>query len=132
MKLSRREFLLLSAGLAAGCSSPSRSGNPSATTERVVNAGSVKNYLADGVYANFSAQGFFLVRRGGNFFALAAICTHRACRLTAEHDRSFSCPCHGSTFDANGKVTQGPARRDLPGFPVTLENGELLVKISGA
>jgi len=47
-------------------------------------------------------------------FALSSICTHRNCLLTAEPDHSFFCNCHGSTFDENGKVTEGPAKRNLP------------------
>ena len=39
----------------------------------------------------------------------------------------------GSTFDADGQVTQGPARRNLPAYEIfTDEKGNLLVKISDA
>ena len=38
---------------------------------------------------------------------------------------------HMDVKDADGKVTEGPARRDLPIFEIsTDENGNLLVKIS--
>jgi len=68
------------------------------------------------------------VRRGPDLFALSAICTHRKCKLDAEPDKTFYCPCHGSTFDANGHVTKGPARRDLPVLATSIdENGRLLV-----
>jgi glycine/D-amino acid oxidase-like deaminating enzyme/nitrite reductase/ring-hydroxylating ferredoxin subunit len=50
----------------------------------------------------------------GTLHAVAASCTHLGCRLafnTAE--RSWDCPCHGSRFDVDGHVLQGPAIKDL-------------------
>jgi cytochrome b6-f complex iron-sulfur subunit len=125
--INRRQFLILTVGFAAGC----KTGDNLATnTERIVNAGSVGNFAADGVYSNFRNQGFFVIRKGDKLFALSAICTHRKCKLTAEPDRSFSCPCHGSTFDPAGHVTAGPAKRDLLKFPAfPNEQGELVVNV---
>ena len=129
MNLTRREFLLLTAGMVAGCKAVD--GNSIASQERTVNAGPVRNYAADGVYNHFRDQGFFIIRRGDQLFALSAICTHRKCKLTAEPDRSFLCPCHGSTFDPTGHVTEGPARRDLPTLPTdTNEQGQLIVNVT--
>jgi Rieske Fe-S protein len=127
MKLNRRQFLILTAGVVAGCKTGD---NSVANGDRMVNAGKVGNFVADGVYSNFRDQGFFIIRQGDKLFALSAICTHRKCKLTAEPNHSFYCPCHGSTFDPNGKVTSAPARRDLPvlsTFPN--EQGELVVNI---
>ena len=50
----------------------------------------------------------------GTLHALSATCTHLGCRVsfnTAE--RSWDCPCHGSRFDLDGHVIQGPAIKDL-------------------
>jgi nitrite reductase/ring-hydroxylating ferredoxin subunit len=133
MHVNRRTFLFLSAAFAAGCAAPGGANYSAVNKERIVNAGPAGQYLADGVYTRFRDSGFFLVRRGANLFAISAICTHRKCKLDAEPDKTFYCPCHGSTFDANGKVTEGPARRDLPAFELsTDENGNLLVKITTA
>lgn len=99
---------------------------------RVVDAGPASRYGPDGVYDHFRDQGFFVIRKGKRLLALSAFCTHRKCKLTAEPDRSFYCECHGSTFDPNGKVTAGPAKRDLPMFPVVVnESGHLLVEVPG-
>ena len=99
--------------------------------EQTYDAGPIANYAADGVYTNFHDIGFFIIRHGGKLEALSSICTHRKCKLTAESDRSFYCHCHGSTFDPDGKVTDGPAKRDLPVLATfTSESGHLMVKVS--
>ena len=128
MMINRRQFLILTAGVIAGCKTD---GVPVASGERTVNAGAVSNYAADGIYNHFRDQGFFVIRKGDKLFALSAICTHRKCKLTAEPDRSFYCHCHGSTFDPGGHVTEGPAKRDLPVLPTFAnEQGQLIVKVS--
>jgi cytochrome b6-f complex iron-sulfur subunit len=128
--MNRRQFLILTAAAVfTGCQSMG-GGSAAVRGERVVNAGAVTDYAADGLYTRFRDQGFFVIRKGEQLFALSSICTHRTCKLDAESDRSFFCPCHGSTFDPSGKVTEGPARRDLPTLPsVTNENGQLLVTV---
>lgn len=132
--MDRRTFLILGATFTAGCvSTPGGAALSSAKEDRVVNAGPAAQYLADGIYTRFRDRGFFIIRRGANLFALSAICTHRNCKLDAEPDKTFYCPCHDSTFDPDGKVTQGPARRNLPVFTVsTDEKGDLLVTIPRA
>jgi arsenite oxidase small subunit len=51
----------------------------------------------------------------GTLLALSLLCTHVCCVCT--YDRTSNriyCPCHGSVFDANGNVLQGPASSPLP------------------
>jgi Rieske Fe-S protein len=130
--MNRRQFLVLTAVAVAGtgCNTVEDGGSSTVRKERVVNAGPVGDYAADGVYGRFRNEGFFVVRKGERLFALSAFCTHRKCKLIAEPDRSFYCKCHGSTFDPTGHVTEGPARRDLPVLPASVdENGQLLVRV---
>lgn len=125
MLINRRDFLLLTAGLAAGCKA---NDTPAPKTALIVDAGAAASFAADGVYSAFRGRGFFIIRNGQELFALSAICTHRKCALTARADRSFYCKCHGSTFDPAGHVTKGPARRDLPRLPAHIDdNGRLVV-----
>jgi Rieske Fe-S protein len=133
MFLNRRQFLLLSLGLVAGCRSTKPDAAASVQKTRIINAGAAGDYAADGVYDRFWALGFFIIRRGNKLFALSSICTHRHCRLDAGSNHSFSCPCHGSTFDPDGHVTGGPAKRDLPAFSTFInESGDLLIKVPAA
>ena len=98
----------------------------------MINAGPVTAYAAEGIYEKFISEGFFVIRERGKLFALSSICTHKKCQVDAEPDHSFLCPCHGSTFDENGKVTQGPATRDLPVLPTNTDSaGNLMVTMTG-
>jgi len=132
MDMNRRQFLMLTAAaVATGCRSADNDGSTAALVKRVVDVGPAANFAADGLYAGFRDQGFFVVRKGEKLFALSARCTHQNCKLIGEPDRSFYCKCHGSTFDPGGRVTSGPAKRDLPMLPLSVnEKGQLLVTVS--
>jgi Rieske Fe-S protein len=131
MMIHRRDFLILTTTFAAGCASAGPSDNLATGKPRTFNAGPIDRYAVDGVYGTFRDKGFFIVRQGQKLLVLSSTCTHKKCRLRAEPDHSFYCPCHGSTFDPSGHVTKGPARQDLPLFDTSVnENGQLLVSIS--
>jgi glycine/D-amino acid oxidase-like deaminating enzyme/nitrite reductase/ring-hydroxylating ferredoxin subunit len=50
----------------------------------------------------------------GVVHALSAICTHQGCQVTFNAvERSWDCPCHGSRFDIDGTVLDGPAMKPL-------------------
>jgi Rieske Fe-S protein len=64
----------------------------------------------------------------GCFIAAWRICPHGACDVEWRDDeRDLWCPCHGSRFDTQGTLLQGPADRDLRTFPVEVREGRLRV-----
>jgi glycine/D-amino acid oxidase-like deaminating enzyme/nitrite reductase/ring-hydroxylating ferredoxin subunit len=51
----------------------------------------------------------------GTPHAVSASCTHKGCIVTWNNaDGTWDCPCHGSTFSADGSVIHGPAVESLP------------------
>ena len=90
----------------------------------------------------------FVFKERGGFYAISAICTHLGCtikfspfsqpqEITVDGearmaDFEFRCPCHGSVFNADGSVNDGPAPGPLAWHPleVSPEDGQLLVDMS--
>lgn len=56
----------------------------------------------------------------GNIHSISAICTHMSCTVGWNNqEKTWDCPCHGSRFDANGKVIKGPAIKNLSNVELT-------------
>lgn len=50
----------------------------------------------------------------GRLHAVSALCTHFGCQVAFNaSERSWDCPCHGSRFDVDGAVLDGPANKRL-------------------
>jgi Rieske Fe-S protein len=63
-------------------------------------------------------------RDGSGLYALTLTCTHAGCNMAVDGSVSpngIDCACHGSQFDANGKVTRGPAQEALTHYAVTVD-----------
>ena len=63
--------------------------------------------------------------------AYTAICTHNGCDVDGyiAEQSALSCSCHESQFDARdgARVVDGPAPRPLPGLPLKVVEGMLVV-----
>lgn len=64
------------------------------------------------------------------FVALLTRCTHRGCQVDPQGAR-LVCPCHGSEYDLDGAVLEGPAERPLRAFPAVREGDLVVVDLSG-
>jgi glycine/D-amino acid oxidase-like deaminating enzyme/nitrite reductase/ring-hydroxylating ferredoxin subunit len=65
------------------------------------------------VRTGWGKSGFFR-DDGGILHGVSLRCTHLGCLLRFNAaERSWDCPCHGSRFDVDGAVLEGPATRPL-------------------
>ena len=63
------------------------------------------------------------------FYTVSSVCTHLGCNVKRGGE-GFECPCHGSRFDANGRVVGGPAPSALAWYALSLSpRGELIVDV---
>jgi cytochrome b6-f complex iron-sulfur subunit len=70
----------------------------------------------------------FVFNSPQGFYAISSICTHLGCNVAHKEGAGFACPCHGSLYDGDGRVVQGPAPRALEWFELTQSpRGELVV-----
>ena len=68
----------------------------------------------------------------GDVVAYSLVCTHMGCEVAyARETESFTCPCHGSVFDAtrSGEVERGPAPRSLPEIAVRSSHDDVLYAV---
>lgn len=60
--------------------------------------------------------------------AFSSTCPHFGCKVALPVKGVIVCPCHHSTFDLSGKVTQGPAKKDLYQFDAELGESAITIK----
>lgn len=70
-----------------------------------------------------------LVRTQGHLTALSLVCTHLGCTVNV-HAEGLSCPCHGSRFDRDGMVLEGPAVRPLGRYRLEEQGEKIMVLAS--
>jgi Rieske Fe-S protein len=66
-------------------------------------------------------------KTSGEWAVLSGVCPHAGCNVdpTLGEEGGLGCPCHGSRFDARGKLVRGPATRGLATPPHVIEAGML-------
>jgi cytochrome b6-f complex iron-sulfur subunit len=83
--------------------------------------------FAVGAETHFEKENFYVFRDTRGVYAVSAVCTHLGCTVTRSA-RGFECPCHGSKFREDGRVTAGPAPRALPWLEIgRAADGQLVV-----
>ncbi len=140
---SRRSLLLTgAAGIAAGVAAAFgidrlRESPVPALSQQLVESGTWKAVkavadLPEGTPIAFRSGAIegFLIRHGQEVKGVSAVCTHMGCILNYSKFRNqFECPCHGATFQTNGKPTDQydtPLPR-LPSLQVRIQRGQVEV-----
>ncbi|MCR5887641.1 Rieske (2Fe-2S) protein [Hymenobacter sp. J193] len=144
--MERKEFIqlfglgavaLLSGGCLGGCSSDKEDVKPTPTptpgkTDFTLDLTAAANApLQDpAVGYVYSADGQVIVARttAGAYVAVQAPCTHQGATIAFfPAQNMFVCPSHGSTFQSDGTVSNGPAARALAKYTVTQTGNSLRI-----
>jgi Rieske Fe-S protein len=78
-----------------------------------------------------SIAGVFLVARTSTstFSAIDATCTHEGCTVNGASGAIYVCPCHGSRYNRNGQVVNGPAKASLRQYNTTFANDVVTIAL---
>jgi cytochrome b6-f complex iron-sulfur subunit len=138
-EVSRRRFLdgtwkvlgVALVGEAAWTSYDLLKPGPSSGFGGVVDGGPVSDFLKQGS-VTYSLNGrFYVTQYQGGLRALYQKCPHLGCRVPwVAAAEEFRCPCHGSIYNLIGEYESGPAPRGMDRFPISIENGHVMVDTS--
>jgi cytochrome b6-f complex iron-sulfur subunit len=78
-----------------------------------------------------SVAGVFLLSRTSDaaFTAIEGVCTHEGCTITGSDGADYVCPCHGSRYNHNGQVVNGPAVSSLRKYATTFSAGVVTIAL---
>jgi len=96
------------------------------------NAGKIDSYNTDSVTFIKEHNVYIIRNKEGLFTALSAVCIHLGCITNWKSEPGIiACPCHGSKYNKNGEVIDGPAPKPLLKFEMNLdEKRQIIVDMS--
>ena len=118
---SRRRFIAALALLLGSCGLLRYLTPRSTRTRQVLLRAALTDVPPNGALV-FREERVALLRDEGGLYALSLVCTHLGCTVTMS-DQEVVCPCHGSRFDRQGRVLNGPAERPLKRMRVEVRGG---------
>lgn len=134
MFLSRRHALVgtgitLAAGTVAGCATygkpPAETSPPAAAPGAPVIAKTADVPVGSGVIV-----GDVVITQptAGDFQGFSSVCTHAGCTVSEVVGASINCPCHGSSFNLDGTVAKGPAKRPLDSTQIAVQGDSITLQ----
>ncbi|MCE1164442.1 MAG: ubiquinol-cytochrome c reductase iron-sulfur subunit [Bacteroidetes bacterium] len=90
---------------------------------KTINISDYPELATAGGYAFITKNDIVIRVSKSKFLAINNICTHKKCEVDFDGS-SFECPCHGSTYDKYGKVTNGPATKNLKSYKTTYNSDD--------
>lgn len=121
--LNRRAFLAKTAAaaavLATGCGNgefgPALPGHHAPQGAVTIKVSDFPSLVSTGVLVAVAPERAVMRTGATTFLALSTVCTHQGCDAdVVDNGTIVSCSCHGSRFDKNGNVLNGPAEQPLP------------------
>jgi cytochrome b6-f complex iron-sulfur subunit len=135
--MDRRDFVKKSVILACGMAGASafleacskKSSTPSAPSVNFTIDISSAQYSALQTNGGYVYSNNLIIARDskGNFIALYDVCPHAGCTIQFNSRDKFPCPCHGSLFDEDGNVVNGPATSGVKKYNTSLSGTILTV-----
>jgi Rieske Fe-S protein len=61
------------------------------------------------------------------FKGFSSTCTHKGCTVDKIADGTIDCPCHGSKFNLDGSVANGPAQKPLEVENITVQGDSIVL-----
>ncbi|HSR89513.1 MAG TPA: FAD-dependent oxidoreductase [Candidatus Udaeobacter sp.] len=88
-----------------------------------------KEYLENkGKILEVAGQKLAVIKTNGKIKAFSALCPHLGCAVGwNDTENTWDCPCHGSRFESDGSLKNGPAKRGLDPVEIKLENDQIKI-----
>ncbi|MHC9294546.1 Rieske (2Fe-2S) protein [Mycobacterium sp. LTG2003] len=139
MYLSRRQALVgtgitLAAGTVAGCATYGKApaepapAPPQGAQPQVI-AKTADVPVGSGVIVGDGKEAVVITQpTAGDFQGFSSVCTHAGCAVSEVVGTSITCPCHGSSFNLDGTVAKGPAKRPLDAKPIAVQGDSITLQ----
>lgn len=94
-----------------------------------INDETLESLQNEGGFLRITAASLLVVNVDGDLIrAFSDVCPHAGCQDDWDYsNQHFICNCHGSRFENDGTVVQGPANQDLTEYDVSRDGGTVTI-----